>query len=78
MASRTARKKRASAAGFRDVASRATDDDSLRISGREPERRYDTHRTRGTVTILVVLIGIPAAVIAALIGFNWIVQNLAQ
>ncbi|MBK4347137.1 hypothetical protein [Lacisediminihabitans changchengi] len=78
MASRTARQQPASAAGFRNVASRATDVDGLRLTSREPERRYETHRGRGVVTILVVLIGMPAAVIAALIGFTSIVGTLAQ
>jgi len=76
MASRTARKSRVSAAGYRAIVSRATDVDGLRTSGREPERRYETHRLRGTATILVVLIGIPAAVIAELIGLSWLAQSL--
>jgi len=78
MASRTARKNSVSAAGYRDIASRATDDDDLRISGREPERRYETKRLRGIVTILVVLIGIPTVVIVALIGLSGLAQNLGQ
>jgi len=76
-ASITASTSSASTAGFRDLAARATDDDNPRISGREPERRYETHRVRGTLTVLVVLVGIPATVILAVVGFSWIAQGLA-
>ena len=66
-----------SSTGFRDLAARATDDDSPRLSAREAERRYETHRVRGSLTVLVVLVGIPATVILAVVGFSAVVENFA-
>ena len=67
----------AGTAGFRDLAARATDDDSPRLSARDADRRYETHRVRGSLTVLVVLVGIPATVILAVVGFSAVVENFA-